>query len=84
MNFKRFLRHSNTLNSSFVLLTLGLVMVISVTNDNFKGFGICLAFTSLIVVMLAMLEIQSLFWRSQFEWWEDDDGNFEYWQEGNL
>jgi hypothetical protein len=78
MNIRRFLRHPNTLYCGFVLLVLGLAF--GVVTQNMLGLGV--AGFGLLLIVLAAAELELLFWRSELEWWDEDDARFESWQNG--
>ncbi len=82
MNFKRWLRHPNALKQSFVQLLLGLAICLFVSNDILNVLGIVLAGSSLLLIVMSAAELEQLFWKSELEWWDDDDARFENWQRG--
>ncbi len=78
MNLKRILRQGRTANIAlgtvflgFFALVLGLVIV-----------GILLMITGLIVVLAVYHQSEIAFWRSQYEWWDDEE--WDAWEEGRA
>jgi hypothetical protein len=82
MNFKRWLRHPNALKQCFVMLLLGLALSLFFSNDTLKVLGFVLAGSSVLMLVLAAAEHDQLFWKSQLEWWIEDDARFDDWQRG--
>jgi hypothetical protein len=82
MNFKRWLRHPNALKQFFALLLLGLALGLFASNAILKILGFSLAGSSLLLIVLAAAEHDHLFWKSELEWWEEDDARFEDWKRG--
>lgn len=82
MNLKeplsRILRQGRTLNTAsgtvllgFALLVIGLEIV-----------GIALMLTAFIVLLAMYHQSETAFWRSQYEWWDDEEWNA--WEEGRA
>ncbi len=82
MNFKRWLRHPEALTQCFVMLLLGLALGLFAPNDLLKVLGFFVTASSLLLMTMATAEMDKLFWRSQLEWWDEDDARFEDWQRG--
>jgi Na+-transporting methylmalonyl-CoA/oxaloacetate decarboxylase gamma subunit len=82
MNFKRWIRHPNALKQCFVMLVLGLALVFFVNNSIFKALGFVVANLSLLLIVFSAAELEQLFWRSELEWWDEDDTRLTDWQRG--
>ncbi len=82
MKLKRLLRHPNAIIYSFVFLGLGLGLSLFVSSISLRYLGLGLAGFGLLMVIATTYETQTMFWRSQLEWWDADDSRFEAWQEG--
>jgi hypothetical protein len=82
VNFKRWLRHPNTLKQCFGMLVLSSAICLFVSNDLVKLLGFVLAGSSVLMLVFAAAELDHLFWKSELEWWDDADARFEDWQRG--
>lgn len=82
MNFKRWLRHSNALKQCFVMLVLGLALGLFALNDLLKVLGVFVIASSLLLIVMSAADSDQLFWKSQLEWWDEDDARFDDWQQG--
>jgi uncharacterized membrane protein len=82
MKFKRFLRHSNTINHCLVVLVLGLALGLFATNVILKVLGFGSVGLCLLLIVMAAAEMERLFWQSQLEWWDENDTRFEDWKRG--
>jgi hypothetical protein len=82
MRLKRWLRHPNALTQGFGLLLLGLAVGLFASNDVLKVLGFGMAGLSLLLIVVFVTESDQLFWKSQLEWWDDDDPRFDDWQQG--
>ncbi len=73
---KRLLRQGRTLN-----IALGTVFVgVALLFFQLEFAGIVLMAASMIVLVAAYHQSERAFWRSQFEWWDDEEWNA--WEEG--
>ena len=82
MKFKRWLRHPNALKQCFVMLLLGLALAAFVSNGIFNVLGFGLAAFSLFAIIFSAAELEQLFWKSELEWWDEDDARFDDWKRG--
>jgi hypothetical protein len=82
MRLKRWIRHPNALKQGFGLLFLGLAAGLFVSNNVLKVLGFGMAGLSLMLMVVSATELDQLFWKSQLEWWDDEDSRFDDWQQG--
>jgi hypothetical protein len=59
-------------------LTLGHFASIDILN----GLGFFVAGTGLLLIVVFGAESDQLFWKSELEWWDEDDTRFEDWRRG--
>jgi uncharacterized membrane protein len=83
MKFKCFLRHPKAINQFLVVLVLGLALGIFATNVILKVLGFGSVGLCLLLIVMAAAEMEMLFWRSQLEWWDENDTRFDDWQRGS-
>ncbi len=82
MKYRRFLRHPNAINRLLVVLMLSLALGLFATNVILKVLGFGLVGLGLLLIVLSAAELDQLFWKSELEWWDDDDARFDDWQRG--
>jgi hypothetical protein len=78
MNLKRTLRQGRTLNLAFGTVFLGFVALLL----KLEIVGIVLMGASMIVLIAVYHQSEIAFWRSQFEWWDDEE--WDAWEEGRA
>ena len=83
MSFKRFLRHSNSSYVFLFLIVIGLVFGLFISsNFILKLLGLLVAFIGLFLFVLVFYDTTSMFWRSHYQWWDDEE--FKAWEKGEL
>lgn len=78
MNLKRILRQGRTLNLALGTVFLGLAFLLL----RLEIVGIILMTASTIVLIAVYHQSEIAFWRSQFEWWDDE--KWDAWEEGRA
>ncbi len=78
MNLKRILRQGRTANLALGTVFLGFVALVL----RLEIVGVVLMTASLIVLMAVYHQSEIAFWRSQYEWWDDEE--WDAWEEGNT
>ena len=77
MNIKRMLRQERTTNLALGTVFLGCIALVL----NFKVLGIVLVGAGLSVLIVVYHQSESAFWRSQVEWWDDEE--WKAWEAGH-
>jgi hypothetical protein len=77
VNFKRALRSERAQFGACLGFALGVVIAFV---SAWAWVGIGLAVTASLLLLGMYHESESAFWRSQFEWWDDDE--WDAWQRG--
>jgi hypothetical protein len=78
VNAKRILCQGRTVNIASGTVFLGFIALIF----RLEIVGIVLMIAGLIVVMAVYHQSETAFWRSQYEWWDDEE--WDAWEEGNT
>ncbi len=76
MKLRRFLRHPNAVYAPMVLMALGVVFLFC----SMILLAIVFLFIGLMMFAAMYHQDQVSFWRSQTEWWDDQE--WEAWQRG--
>lgn len=77
MNLKRILRQGRTINIASGTMFLGVALLML----RLEAAGIALTIASMLVVIAAYHQSETAFWRSQYEWWDDEE--WTAWEEGS-
>jgi hypothetical protein len=78
VNLKRILRQGRTLNLASGTVFLGLAFLFL----RLEIVGIVLMAASMIALIAVYHQSEIAFWRSQYEWWDDEE--WDAWEEGNT
>jgi membrane-bound ClpP family serine protease len=85
MRFKRVLRHPNSSVVFLFLVVIGLLFCFFIASSVcFQMLGLMVSILGLILLTIVMHDSERMFWYSQYNWWDEGDGQFEAWQKGEL